>query len=86
MRRIQQRAYQIWEQEGRPEGRATEHWRQAEQQLEVEFRVGFPDATGDEDPESSLSASDSEGAAADRRRASGATSGSTAGSRQKPRH
>jgi hypothetical protein len=90
LRRIQQRAYQIWEQEGRPEGRAAEHWRQAEQQLEVEFRVGFPDATGDEDPESALSASDSEGAAADRRRASGAartTPGSTrAGSAQKPKH
>ena len=85
LRRIQQRAYQIWEQEGRPEGRAVEHWRQAEQQLEVEFRVGFPDATGDEDPESSLSASDSEGAAIDRRRAS-AASDTSAGSPRRRKH
>jgi hypothetical protein len=65
-RRIQLRAYQIWEQEGRPHGRELEHWRQAEQQIEVEFRVGFPDATGDEDPDAWLSSSDSAGAAADR--------------------
>jgi hypothetical protein len=69
LRRIQLRAFQIWEQEGRPEGRHMEHWRQAEQQIEVEFRVGFPDATGDEDPDSYLSSSDSAGAAADRSRA-----------------
>jgi len=53
--RIQKLAYQIWEKEGRPQGRAEEHWRQAEKQLEVEFRVGFPDATGNEDPDSDLS-------------------------------
>jgi len=44
--RVQTLAYQIWELEGRPEGRDQEHWRQAEQQLEVEFRMGYPDATG----------------------------------------
>lgn len=27
--RIRQRAYEIWEQEGRPEGRHAEHWEQA---------------------------------------------------------
>ena len=26
-------AYQIWESEGRPEGRDTQHWRQAEEEL-----------------------------------------------------
>jgi hypothetical protein len=31
--RIQRRAYELWESEGRPEGRAQVHWRQAE--LEV---------------------------------------------------
>jgi hypothetical protein len=76
LRRIQLRAYQIWEQEGRPEGRQLEHWRQAEQQIEVEFRVGFPDATGDEDPDSYLSSSDSAGAAADRNRAESGAHGS----------
>ncbi|HTQ35645.1 MAG TPA: DUF2934 domain-containing protein [Steroidobacteraceae bacterium] len=52
--RIRTLAYHIWEQEGRPDGRAAEHWSQAEKQLEVEFRVGFPDATGNEDPDSDL--------------------------------
>ena len=47
-RRIEARAYQIWEDEGRPDGRDLDHWREAQQQLEVEFRVGFPDATGNE--------------------------------------
>lgn len=70
-RLIEQRAYQIWEQQGRPEGRQLEHWNQAEQELAVEFRVGFPDATGDEDPDSYLSSSDSAGAMAERRRAEG---------------
>jgi hypothetical protein len=30
---IRLRAYQIWEAEGRPEGKQSEHWRQAEEQL-----------------------------------------------------
>lgn len=59
-------AYQIWEQEGRPAGRDQHHWQQAEMQLQVEFRMGFPDATGDEDPDSYLSSSDSERATAER--------------------
>ena len=28
-RRIRERAYQIWEEEGRPEGKAEEHWEKA---------------------------------------------------------
>ena len=31
--RIQDRAYRIWEQEGRPEGRDTVNWEEAERQL-----------------------------------------------------
>ena len=31
--RIRQRAYEIWDQEGRHEGRAEEHWLQAERDL-----------------------------------------------------
>lgn len=31
-RRIRERAYRIWEEEGRPEGRAEHHWRQASQE------------------------------------------------------
>ncbi|MCW4116077.1 DUF2934 domain-containing protein [Aurantimonas sp. MSK8Z-1] len=30
---IRQRAYEIWVNEGRVEGRETQHWRQAEQEL-----------------------------------------------------
>lgn len=51
LERIRVRAYQIWEEQGRPEGRDHEHWQQAERQLQVEFRIGFPDGldmnTGD---------------------------------------
>jgi hypothetical protein len=31
--RIRQRAYEIWEREGRPEGREQEHWEQAEREI-----------------------------------------------------
>lgn len=31
--RIRQRAHEIWESEGRPEGRDSDHWSQAEQEL-----------------------------------------------------
>ena len=31
-RRTRERAYFLWEQEGRPEGRADEHWRMAQEQ------------------------------------------------------
>jgi hypothetical protein len=41
--RLKVLAYRFWEQEGRPEGRAEEHWKQAQRQLELEFRIGCPD-------------------------------------------
>lgn len=31
--RIRERAHEIWQEEGRPEGRADEHWRRAEGEL-----------------------------------------------------
>lgn len=34
--RIRERAHSIWELEGRPEGRAGEHWYRAEEELAVE--------------------------------------------------
>ena len=34
--RTRARAYMIWEAEGRPEGRAEEHWCQAERELAAE--------------------------------------------------
>jgi hypothetical protein len=31
--RVRQRAYLLWEQEGRPEGHAEDHWRRAEAEV-----------------------------------------------------
>jgi hypothetical protein len=50
LERIRARAYHIWEQEGRPHGRDEQHWQEAERQLAVEFRIGYPDATGTDFP------------------------------------
>ena len=33
---IRARAHQLWEQEGRPDGRADDHWREARKLVEVE--------------------------------------------------
>jgi hypothetical protein len=30
---VRERAYRIWEEQGRPEGRETDHWLEAERQL-----------------------------------------------------
>jgi hypothetical protein len=30
---VRERAYRIWEEQGRPEGRETDHWFEAERQL-----------------------------------------------------
>ncbi|MGF6227632.1 hypothetical protein QFZ27_001587 [Inquilinus ginsengisoli] len=38
--RIRQRAYIIWQREGRPEGREQEQWRQAEAEIEAEDVAG----------------------------------------------
>lgn len=45
--RIRERAYSIWEHEGRPDGQAERHWRMAERAVEEleEGRVSV-DATG----------------------------------------
>jgi hypothetical protein len=32
-RKLRERAYMIWEREGRPEGREGQHWRMAEEEL-----------------------------------------------------
>ena len=36
-KRIRERAYHLWEEAGRPPGRALEHWTEAERQLEREI-------------------------------------------------
>lgn len=35
--RIKQRAYEIWEREGRPEGHESKHWSRAEQELQAQL-------------------------------------------------
>jgi hypothetical protein len=35
-KRVRERAYQIWLDEGQPQGRDKEHWRQAEAQVSAE--------------------------------------------------
>lgn len=46
--RIRQRAHEIWEREGRPEGRDSDHWSQAEQELRTETGGEQPADPGDE--------------------------------------
>lgn len=41
--KIRQRAYEIWEREGRPAGRAEEHWRQACLEIGLEGHSGNPE-------------------------------------------
>jgi hypothetical protein len=41
LRRIRERSYQIWEQEGRPAGRHLDHWLRAEQELVAINAVEF---------------------------------------------
>jgi hypothetical protein len=36
LERIRQRAYELWEQDGRPEGRQQEHWDRAVREIEGE--------------------------------------------------
>ena len=48
--RIRQRAHEIWEREGRPEGREQQHWYQALEEIMVE-EEGSLSSAGEEDPE-----------------------------------
>lgn len=41
-RRIRERAHRLWEEEGQPEGRGHEHWREAERQIMIESGMGEP--------------------------------------------
>ena len=39
---IRERAYAIWEQDGRPEGRGLDHWSRAEAEIGTERVVAVP--------------------------------------------
>jgi hypothetical protein len=41
LQRIRERAYQLWEEEGRPEGRDVDHWLNAEHELLNEATMSF---------------------------------------------
>jgi hypothetical protein len=47
--RIRERAYIIWEREGGPHGRNTDHWRQAEIEIENDERSVVPAASSSEE-------------------------------------
>jgi hypothetical protein len=49
---IERRAYEIWEEAGRPEGEAETHWRTAERELEAVARSepGIPVADASQPP------------------------------------
>lgn len=52
-RRIRERAYSIWEEEGRPEGRDVEHWLRAAQEVAAAEgkNTASPEAKGEMGPE-----------------------------------
>ena len=41
-RRVRERAYQLWEAEGMPEGRADEYWHRARELIEDEAKSSYP--------------------------------------------
>lgn len=43
-RRIQLRAYLMWEAEGKPESRADEYWHWARERIEAETKSAYPPA------------------------------------------
>lgn len=55
--RIQRRAYEFWEQEGRPEGRAHDHWYRAEAEV-ADVHPGTPGTGGDENQSTEQAPSD----------------------------
>ena len=58
---IRQRAYEIWEQEGRPGGREDEHWAQARREIEAEGLAPAATAEAPEDSSSTVTAPDGGG-------------------------
>ena len=40
---VRERAYALWEADGRPDGRALEYWREAERELESQSIAGEED-------------------------------------------
>jgi hypothetical protein len=55
---IRQRAYEIWEREGRPDGRQDEHWAQARREIEADSPALSPAAEALEDASPTVTAPD----------------------------
>jgi hypothetical protein len=53
--RIEERAYALWEANGRPEGRALDHWLQAEQEIVNQSVAGEEDPLAGIDQETARS-------------------------------
>jgi len=51
-RRVEQRAYEIWEREGRPHGKHDEHWHQAAEEIARESGGGGGSSSGKSAPTS----------------------------------
>jgi hypothetical protein len=63
--RIRRKAYEIWESEGRPEGRHNDHWRRAHDNFKLDKTTaeiaGDTDATAARDSTPAVSAADERG-------------------------
>ena len=42
--RVRERAHRIWEEEGSPEGQESQHWEQAEREIEAEDAARMQDS------------------------------------------
>jgi Protein of unknown function (DUF2934) len=49
-KRVRERAYQIWQRQGEPHGRADEHWAQAEAEIELEHELAADRAAAGQKP------------------------------------
>jgi hypothetical protein len=49
--RIRHRAYQIWEEDGRPQGREHEHWERAVSEIEAEDNAAQAQSKADDPAE-----------------------------------
>jgi hypothetical protein len=51
---VRQRAHELWEQEGRPEGRHDDHWARACRELQMEERDSFVENNGVDEQENQI--------------------------------
>ena len=81
--RIRQRAHEIWESEGRPQGRDADHWSRAEQELKNE--MGNEQPAQDAEPELAQTAKPTRARASRTTKAAKADKSSSTNEPAKPR-